>query len=316
MYKSFYNLTRNPFDISPDPAFLFATPRHNEALAALYHAVRGHKGFVVLTGEVGTGKTLLLRCVLELFRESTDIAYAYVFNGRLSPCEFLEYIATDFGLTVAGKNKTQILFELSTFLVGRGSKGLTTVLVVDEAHHLSPDILEEIRLLTNLETPRGKLLQILLVGQPELDEKLDSSNLRQLKQRIAHRAHLTALDLTETHGYIDWRMQIAGAKPGNTIFPQETIESVYRSSKGIPRLINTLCDNALISGYARKLNTVPPEIIQSTAADLRLDVEHFPEADGLMEFDATFAQRASKTLAELFSYLKKTPSGLPEQERS
>ena len=131
-------------------------------MAALYHAVRGHKGFVVLTGEVGTGKTLLLRCVLELFRESSDITYAYVFNGLLSPCEFLEYIANDFGLSVSGKNKSQILSDLSKYLVARGSQDLTTVLVVDEAHHLSAEILEEIRLLTNLETTRGKLLQILL----------------------------------------------------------------------------------------------------------------------------------------------------------
>jgi general secretion pathway protein A len=316
MYKAFYNLARNPFDISPDPAFLFATPRHNEALAALYHAVRGHKGFVVLTGEVGTGKTLLLRCLLELFRESTDIAYAYVFNGRLSPCEFLEYIGTDFGLAVAGKNKTQILFDLSNYLVGRGVKGLTTVLVVDEAHHLSADILEEIRLLTNLETPRGKLLQILLVGQPELDEQLDSLKLRQLKQRIAHRAQLAPLDLGETRGYIDWRLQIAGAKPGNAIFPPETIASVYRRSHGIPRLINTVCDNALITGYARKLHSVTPEIVESTAADLRLDVVHLPPADVPLEFDETLARRASKTLLELFSSLRKVPSTQPEQERS
>lgn len=316
MYKAFYNLVRNPFDISPDPAFLFATPRHNEAMAALYHAVRGHKGFVVLTGEVGTGKTLLLRCVLELFKESSDITYAYVFNGRLSPCEFLEYIATDFGLSVSGKNKSQILFDLSNFLVGRGSKGLTTVLVVDEAHHLSSDILEEIRLLTNLETPRGKLLQILLVGQPELDEKLDSPNLRQLKQRIAHRAALTALDLTETKGYVDWRLQIAGAKPGNTLFPQEAIESLYRRSQGIPRLINTICDNALISAYARKLRSVSPEIIEATASDLRLDVIHLLPAEEEVEFDETLARRASKSLLEFFSYLKKAPSRQAEQERT
>ena len=276
MYKTFYNLTRNPFDISPDPAFLFATPKHNEAMAALYHAVRGHKGFVVLTGEVGTGKTLLLRCVLELFRESSDIVYAYVFNGLLSPCEFLEYIATDFGLSVSGKNKSQILFDLSNYLVARGSKNLTTVLVVDEAHHLSADILEEIRLLTNLETAGGKLLQILLVGQPELDDKLDSPTLRQLKQRIAHRAQLAPLDITEAQGYIDWRLQIAGAKPGNALFPQDTIASVYRHSHGIPRLINTICDNALITAYARKLQSVPPEIVDSTAADLRLHVVHGP----------------------------------------
>ena len=315
MYKAFYNLTRNPFDISPDPAFLFATPKHNEAMAALYHAVRGHKGFVVLTGEVGTGKTLLLRCVLELFRESGDIGYAYVFNGRLSPCEFLEYIATDFGLSVAGKNKSQILIDLSHYLVTRGSKDLTTVLVVDEAHHLSADILEEIRLLTNLETTRGKLLQILLVGQPELDDKLDSSTLRQLKQRIAHRAQLSALDITHTQGYIEWRLQIAGAAPGNGLFPPETIAGVYRHSKGIPRLINTICDNALITAYARKLHSVSPEIIESTAADLRLDVVHLSPADVPMEFDETVARRASKTLLEIFSYLRKAPSRQPEHER-
>lgn len=315
MYKAFYNLTRNPFDISPDPAFLFATPKHNEAMAALYHAVRGHKGFVVLTGEVGTGKTLLLRCVLDLFRESGDISYAYVFNGLLTPCEFLEYIATDFGLSVAGKNKSQILFDLSKALVARSAKSLTTVLVVDEAHHLSPDILEEIRLLTNLETPRGKLLQILLVGQPELDDKLDSPMLRQLKQRIAHRAQLAPLDLAETKGYIDWRLLIAGAKLGTCLFPAATIANIYHHSKGIPRLINTICDNSLISAYAKKLKSVSPEIIDSTAADLRLDVVHLPTAAVPAELDETLAQRASKALLDIFSYLRKAPSPQPEHER-
>ena len=202
MYKAFYNLKRNPFDIIPDPSFLFPTPRHNEAMAALYHGVRAHRGFVVLTGEVGTGKTLLLRCLLELFKKSNDVAYAYVFNGRLSPCEFLQYVATDFGLSVSGKNKSEILLEFSNYVIDRGMKNLTTVLIVDEAHHLSADILEEIRLLTNLETSREKLLQILLVGQPELDDTLDSPTLRQLKQRIAHRAQLAPLDENETKGYI------------------------------------------------------------------------------------------------------------------
>ena len=315
MYNTFYNLTRNPFDISPDPAFLFATPKHNEAMAALYYAVRARKGFVVLTGEVGTGKTLLLRCVLELFRESTDISYAYVFNGRLSPCEFLEYIATDFGLSVAGKNKSQILFDLSNYLVGRGSKGLTTVLVVDEAHHLSSDILEEVRLLTNLESSRGKLLQILLVGQPELDDKLDSPSLRQLKQRIAHRAHLAALDLKETQGYIEWRLQVAGARPNHTLFPPEAVARVYHHSKGIPRLINTICDNALISAYAAKLRSVTPEMVESTATDLRLDIVRLTDSEEPLEFDENLARRASKTLLELFSYLKRVPSRQPEHER-
>ncbi len=315
MYNAFYNLRWNPFDISPDPAFLFATPRHNEAMAALYHAVRGHKGFVVLTGEVGTGKTLLLRCVLQLFQGSDDITYAYVFNGRLSPCEFLEYIATDFGLNVAGKNKSQILFDLSQFMVERGSKNLTTVLVVDEAHHLSAEILEEIRLLTNLETARGKLLQILLVGQPELDDKLDSPSLRQLKQRIAHRAHLTPLDAVATGDYIRWRLQIAAGKEGSNLFPAETTAAVYRYSKGIPRLINTICDNALITAYARKLRSVTPEVIDSAAGDLRLDVVHLVDAQLEVDSDDTFARKASKSLMEFFSYLKRVPTHELEQER-
>ncbi len=316
MYNAFYNLTRNPFDISPDPAFLFATRRHNEAMAALYHAVRGHKGFVVLTGEVGTGKTLLLRCVLELFRESRDISYAYVFNGLLSPCEFLEYIANDFGLSVSGKNKSQILSDLSKYLVARGSRDLTTVLVVDEAHHLSAEILEEIRLLTNLETTRGKLLQILLVGQPELDYILDSPTLRQLKQRIAHRAQLTPLDITETQGYVEWRLQVAGARDCRSLFPAETIAALYRHSKGIPRLINTLCDNALITAYARRLPSVPPEIVDGAAADLRLDVVHLPPTDVVVDFDETFARRASKSLLDFFSYLRRAPASDTEHERS
>src|SRR5277367_1810454 len=152
MYKSFYNLKRNPFEITPDPSFLFPTRRHNEALAALYYGVRRHKGFVVLTGEVGTGKTLLLRCLIGLLKESKDVAYAYLFNGRLSPTEFLQYILSDFGLPTSGKNKSDLLFDLGQFLVSRGSRKMTTVLIVDEAHHLSADILEEVRLLSNLET--------------------------------------------------------------------------------------------------------------------------------------------------------------------
>src|SRR5713226_6256963 len=164
MYKSFYHLSRNPFEITPDPSFLFPTKKHNEALAALYYGVRRHKGFVVLTGEVGTGKTLLLRCLLQLLQRNNDVAFAYVFNGRLSPVEFLQYIVGDFGLPAANKNKSELLLELFEYVIGRNRKNLTTVLVVDEAHQLSVGILEEIRLLTNLETAQSKLLQILLVG--------------------------------------------------------------------------------------------------------------------------------------------------------
>src|SRR5579863_838785 len=210
MYKRFYSLQRNPFEITPDPAFLFATKRHNQALAALYHGVRRRKGFVVMTGEVGTGKTLLIRCLLQLLSRS-DVTYAYVFNPRLAPTEFLQYVVGDFRLPTSGRTKSELLLDLSSFVISRFQKGLATVLVVDEAHHLSADILEEIRLLTNLETAQAKLLQILLVGQPELDDKLDSVELRQLKQRIAFRSHLAPLDLAETKGYIERRLQLAGA---------------------------------------------------------------------------------------------------------
>src|ERR1700691_3904251 len=188
MYKAFFKLARNPFDLTPDPTYFVSTRRHNEALAALHYGIRRHKGFVVVTGEVGTGKTLLLRCLLRLLKQSKDVAYAYLFNSRLSPTELLQYILSDFGLSASGKNKTELLLELSQFVVSRGSEKLTTVLIVDEAHHLSAEILEEVRLLTNLETAEDKLLQILLVGQPELEDKLDSVGLRQLKQRIALRS--------------------------------------------------------------------------------------------------------------------------------
>src|SRR5579864_445024 len=165
MYKHFYNLQRNPFDITPDPSFLFPTKKHNEALAALYYGVKRRKGFVVLTGEVGTGKTVLVRCLLQLLNH-TQFAYAYVFNPRLSSMEFLQYVAGDFRLPTSGKSKSELLLDLSSYTIARHQKDLTTVLVIDEAHLVSVDLLEEVRLLTNLETGEAKLLQILLVGQP------------------------------------------------------------------------------------------------------------------------------------------------------
>lgn len=273
MYKSFFSLTRSPFELSPDPECFVSTQRHDEALAALYYGVRHHKGFVVVTGEVGTGKTLLLRCLLRSLRESEDVAYAYIFNGRLSPVEFLQYIAADLGLPASGKNKSELLFEFGKYLVARGEKKQTTVLIVDEAHHLSGEILEEIRLLTNLETTKEKLLQIVLVGQPELDRKLDSWDLRQLKQRIALRANLGSLSLEETAEYITHRLRVAGVDPEREpIFPAESVQTVYRYSCGLPRLINTLCENAMVAAYARQAPTVTPEMIEGVARDFRLDV--------------------------------------------
>ena len=272
MYKAFYGLTRNPFEISPDPYFLFATARHNEALASIAHGVLRHKGFIVVTGEVGTGKTLLVRCLLEILRRQ-EIASANVFNPCLSPVEFLRYIVGDLGIKTANQDKGSLLLELNNYLIERHRKHTTTVLIVDEAQHLEPELLEEIRLLTNLETSQQKLLQIVLVGQPELDLKMDSGDLRQLKQRIALRCQLEPLQEEETKSYILRRLQRAGANShANTMFPGETLTSVYRYSRGIPRLINTVCENALIASYAEKAQSVRPEVIDEVAKDLRLNV--------------------------------------------
>lgn len=271
MYKGFYKLQRNPFEITPDPSFLFPTTRHNEALASLYYGVTSHRGFVVLTGEVGTGKTLILRSLLGLLQRR-DVAFALVFNPTLSAIEFLRYIAGDFGLPVAGKAKDELIHVLNGFLLQRHQKGLTTILVVDEAHQVSAEILEEIRLLTNLETSQQKLLQIVLAGQPELDQKLDSHELRQLKQRIALRCHLDALNMNETREYMKRRLKIAGIAAGQELFSASAIDAVYRHSRGIPRLINTICQNALLAGYAKQAPTITPEIIDGVARDLRLGV--------------------------------------------
>lgn len=306
MYKTFYNLKANPFDITPDPSFLFPTKRHNEALAGLYYGVRWRKGFVVLTGQVGTGKTLLLRCLLQLLKQSKDVAYAYLFNSRLSPTEFLQYIVSDFGLPSAGKNKGELLFELCNFVVNRGLNKQTTVLIVDEAHHLSTETLEEVRLLTNLETAQHKLLQIVLVGQPELDDKLDSVKMTQLKQRIAIRSHLEPLTAEETKGYIERRLQSAGANShAEMLFPAKTIATVYRHSRGIPRLINTVCENALISAYAKQLRTVSPQIIDEVADDLRLNVVTSAELETSRAGNEMDIQHAARTLLDLYASLNR-----------
>jgi len=316
MYKTFFKLTRNPFNPTPDPVCFVPTKRHNEALAGLYHGVRQHKGFVVLTGEVGTGKTLLLRCLLGLLKESKDVAYAYLFNGRLSPTEFLQYILSDFGLPASGKSKYELLLDLGRFLASRGSMKMTTVLIVDEAHHLSADILEELRLLSNLETTDDKLLQIVLVGQPELDEKLDSSELRQLKQRIAVRTHLAALDADETKRYIEQRLQIAGeGAHSDPLFSEETIRAVYRYSRGLPRLINTICENALIAAYAKRLLSVTPEIVEYVAKEFRLDVAPLTGADNAEGLNQMDAQRAIKALLDLFTALEDASRATQPQAR-
>jgi general secretion pathway protein A len=305
MYKPLFNLHRNPFDITPDPTFLFPTKHHNEALAGLYYGVRQHKGFVVLTGEVGTGKTLLLRCLLALWKKAPDISYAYLVNSRLAPTEFLQYIVSAFGLPASGKNKSELLLDIHNYVITRGLNNLTTVLIVDEAHHLSAETLEEVRLLTNLESTQDKLLQVLLAGQPELDQKLDSVELRQLKQRVAIRVQLEPLNVEETREYIVRRLQIAGANShAELVFPAETISAIYQHSRGIPRLINTICDNALLTAYAKNLRVVNPSIVDGVAEDFRLNVvsKSVTTTTGPSELEVRDAVR---TLFDICSSLKR-----------
>jgi general secretion pathway protein A len=308
MYKKFFGLTRSPFEISPDPYFLFPTPRHNEALASIVHGVLRRKGFMLLTGEVGTGKTLMVRCLLELLR-SRGVASANVFNPRLSPNEFLHYVIGDLGLKAARpENKGELLLQLYQYLIARQRANQTTVLIVDEAQNMDVELLEEIRLLTNLETGQQKLLQIVLVGQPELDQKMDSPQLRQLKQRVSLRCTLEPLQLVEARAYIWKRMQRAGTNfQAVLVFPPQTIAAIYSHSKGIPRLINTICENALIVAYARQSRTVSEDMVDEVARDLRLHVtSHGTGSNGTL---TEGQQVLAKSLLDFINLLDRAARG-------
>ena len=270
MYKKFFGLTHSPFELSPDPFFMYASQKTREALASISYAVNQRKGFVVMTGEVGTGKTLILRCLFELW-EREQIPFAYFIGPRLSTIDFLSYITSELGINVVEPTKGTLLRALYGFLLSQFESGSTTVLVIDEAHQIPRSVLEEIRLLTNFETAQQKLVQIVLVGQPELDKKLDSFELRSLKQRIAMRCQLEPLGAEETCHYIERRLELAGAQSqAATIFSAEAIKAIYRYSQGIPRLINSLGEQALLSAWTRQLRVVPPEIVEEAASHFRL----------------------------------------------
>jgi len=280
MYRKFYKLTRNPFELSPDPYFFCPTPRHNEALALLNYGVLRRKGFVVVTGEVGTGKTLLVRCLLDSLTHH-NVAFGYIYNPILSVQSFLEQVLKDLGLSPAARSKSEALSRLNDYLLARSRDDLTTALVVDEAQLLSWELLEEIRLLTNLETTQHKLLQIVLAGQPELDRKVDSHQLRQLKQRVGLRCSLLPLDLQQVESYVHRRLELAGAdEDGNAIFSRQAIEAIYGVSKGIPRLVNTLCENCLMLAFGLQLPQITPSVVEEVAADFRLELSAVPSDNG------------------------------------
>ncbi len=269
IYNAYFGFSENPFNISPDPQFLYRSPQHEEALANLIYGVRSRRGFIVLTGEVGTGKTTMLECLRD-YLDSQRFEFAYLFNSRLTPDQFFEMMAYDLDLKCDRKSKTDILFALNTLLIQQAERGRTCVLIVDEAHNLEWDVLEEIRLLGNLENRQGKLLQIILAGQPELDRKLDASNLRQLKQRIVLRCSLDPLTPDETAAYVHTRLARAGM-PNQKVFSPEMLEEIYRRSRGIPRVINLLCDNLLVTAFAMEQRVATLEMLDEVCHDLRLE---------------------------------------------
>lgn len=265
MYTKFYSLTEKPFEITPDPRFLYLSENHKEALAHLTYAVRERKGFTVITGEVGTGKTTLIQTLLSRLDGSTRTAY--LFNPKLGSTDFLDYICTDLGLKSQKRSKGQYLAQLHNFLMDCYARNENVILIVDEAQNLDPTLLEEVRLLTNLETPKSKLLQVILMGQPELDDVLNRPQFRQLKQRVSLRYHMQPLNKEETKKYIEKRLMMAGAFDPN-IFTPKAIKKVYEYSKGIPRLINIVCDNALLSGYSVDQKVIGDKIISEVIANL------------------------------------------------
>lgn len=269
MYNAFFGFKESPFNLTPDPAFLYRSRQHEEALANLIYGVQSRKGFVVLTGEVGTGKTTMLEC-LQDFLAAHHIDFAYLFNSRLTVEQFFEMIAYDLDLRCARTSKTEVLIALNQVLIQNANEGRTTTLIVDEAHNLEWDVLEEIRLLGNLENRRGKLLQIVLAGQPEFDRKLDAPSLRQLKQRIALRCMLEPFSQAETFEYIQSRLAKAGM-PSQTVFSSELMQEIHRRAQGIPRLINAICDNLLLTAFAMESKTANLEMLDEISEDMRLE---------------------------------------------
>ncbi|MDD5439269.1 MAG: AAA family ATPase [Candidatus Omnitrophica bacterium] len=265
MYRNFYGLKEKPFNVTSDPAFLFLSRTHKEALDHLLYGIKERKGFITITGEIGAGKTTICRALLNKCDENTRTAF--IFNPTLSGTQLLEAILEDFGIAPERKNKVILFKQLSSFLLNELAKGHNVVLIVDEAQNMRSNLLEELRMLSNLETAKEKLFQIILVGQPELAVKLDTPALTQLRQRIAVRFHVTPLGRDETAKYICHRLAVAGA-PDVVHFEEPALNAIYAYAKGIPRLINIVCDRALLHGYVQETKSITEGLIQKSIAEI------------------------------------------------
>ena len=269
MYKTYFGLKENPFNINTDPRYLYLTEHTQNALNCLTAGIEARKGFILLTGEVGTGKTTILNKLLDSLHQQRA-ATAFVFNPRMTASQLFEYMIADFGIACKSRARSHLLCKLHEWLLDRYESGEQTVLVVDEAQVLSRQALEEIRLLTNLETSTQKLLQIVLAGQPEIEQILNQRDLRQLRQRIALRAKTLPLTLEETSGYILERLRVAG-NDGEEIFSAPAIEAVHRHARGIPRVTNLLSEQALVRAFNQQQRPVSAETVEEVARDFSLD---------------------------------------------
>lgn len=265
MYKQFFGLKEKPFNVTSDPNFLFLSRVHKEAFSHLLYGIKERKGFLEITGEVGAGKTTLCRALLNQLDKNTKTAF--IFNSTLPELQLLQCILDDFGLSTERKNKVSLLRQLNNFLIAELSKGNNVVLIIDEAQNLKLSMLEEIRMLSNLETDKEKLFQIILVGQPELKNKIDSPHLKQLKQRIAVKFHITPLEKDEVASYVNHRLSVAGAT-GQIHFRQDALDLIYGYSGGIPRLINMVCDKALLAAYVMETRDITSAIVEKGIKEL------------------------------------------------
>ncbi|MCK4236542.1 MAG: XrtA-associated ATPase [Candidatus Krumholzibacteria bacterium] len=266
MYEEFFGFKEQPFNVTPDPRFLYRSISHRDALAYITYGVFQRKGFIAVTGEVGVGKTTVVNAFVDLFQPSLEVAFIYTTRF---PFEQLMYlVCKDFRLEVDGMNKAQMLLALNDFLISQYERNRNTVLVIDEAQNLSPEVLEELRMLSNLETRDRKLLQIMLVGQPELEAILNMNEMRQLRQRIPGICRVSILNRDEVEHYVKHRLDIAGGTNGGPHFTEDSFEEIYHYTGGIPRLINILCDRVLLVGYVSNTRTINGRIIREGIRDL------------------------------------------------
>jgi general secretion pathway protein A len=302
MYKSYFGLKENPFNVNPDPRYLYLTKQIEEALTGLMYGIQTRKGFITLTGEVGTGKTTLVNRLLDWLRQRRTRT-AFLFNSRMNTSHLFDFILAEFDIPCESRTKSQQLMKLNQWLLERYRAGETAVLIVDEAQNLTYPVLEEIRLLTNLETSTEKLLQIVLSGQPELEDKLKLPQLRQLKQRITLRCKTAPLTKEQTHAYIAERLRIAGTT-GEQIFSPESMDAVHLYSMGIPRIVNLLCEHSLINTYVEQERVVTPKIVEDIAREFQLDeIDPIPPPNSVSPIDndvynsETFVQNLGEALS-------------------